>query len=359
MAHIHENKNDLERKIGQMLLVGFKGLKLQEDNPIVQDIRDRYLGGVILFDYDVAKQRPSCNIQSPEQVKDLIVSLQKLTPTPLFIAIDQEGGRVNRLKEKFGFPPTVSAQYLGQIDHVDLTRKYADLTVKTLAELGINLNFAPVLDLNIYPENPIIGKMERSFSTDPDVVIRHAKEWINSHHNHQVLCALKHFPGHGSSRSDTHLGFVDVTETWSSDELKPYFEIIRTGFCDLVMTAHIFNANLDPELPATLSQKIITGILREQLHYEGVVISDDMQMKAISSQYSLENAIQSAIEGGIDMLTFANNLSYQADMMIQAAETIKKLVMDGKISHKRIDQSYQRICRLKERLLFSGESPFY
>ncbi len=345
------NRGDLDKKIGQMLMIGFRGVELREENSIVQDIREGCLGGVLLFDYDVPTQRPVRNIQSPEQVKRLVTSLQEFAVIPLFVGIDQEGGHVNRLKEAYGFPATVSAQYLGQLDHVEITAKYADITAKTLANLGINLNFAPVVDLNTYPENPIVGKVERSFSADPEIVIRHAREWINCHHEHGVLCTLKHFPGHGSSRSDTHLGFVDVTETWVSEELQPYAGLIRTGFNDMVMSAHIFNADLDPGMPSTLSHKIITELLRKQLHYDGVVISDDMQMDAIASRYSLETAIQAAIEGGVDILTFGNNRNYQDDIMTQVTAIIKKLVLTGVISRERIEQSSQRICRLKEHFI--------
>ncbi|GAK55499.1 glycosyl hydrolase, family 3 [Candidatus Vecturithrix granuli] len=341
---------ELEHKIGQMLLIGFRGLELRDDNPIIEDIRTRHLGGVVLFDYDVCTQTPARNIHSPEQVQRLIASLQDIAVEPLFIGIDQEGGKVNRLKERYGFPPSVSAQYLGDLDLVEVTGKHAELTAKTLAELGMNLNFAPDVDLNIYPDNPIIGKVERSFSADPDVVIRHAREWIACHHAQGVLCALKHFPGHGSSRQDTHLGFVDVTDTWSANELRPYQDLLYSGFHDMVMTAHIFNARLDPEFPATLSYKMITGILREQLGYDGVVISDDMQMKAIAEQYPLETAIQSALEAGVDILTFGNNLNYNGNIMMQVVTIISQLVRQGTISEKRIDESHQRILRLKARL---------
>ncbi len=341
---------ELEQKIGQMLLIGFRGLELRMGNPIIEDIRTRHLGGVVLFDYDVCAQTPVRNIHSPEQVRRLVTSLQNLTSEPLFIGIDQEGGKVNRLKERYGFPPSVSAQYLGELDQLDTTGKHAELTAKTLAGLGINLNFAPAVDLNIYPDNPIIGKVERSFSADPDVVLRHARQWIACHHEQRVLCTLKHFPGHGSSRQDTHLGFVDVTDTWSADELRPYQELLRSGFDDMVMTAHIFNARLDPEFPATLSHKIITGILREQLDYDGVIISDDMQMKAIAEQYTFEKAIQSALEAGVDILTFGNNLNYNGNIMTHVVTTISQLVKQGTLSEKRIDESYQRIFRLKAEL---------
>lgn len=341
---------ELEQKIGQMLLIGFRGLELQDNNPIIEDVRARHLGGVVLFDYDVGTQTPVRNIHSPDQVQRLAASLQNLASEPLFIGIDQEGGKVNRLKERYGFPPSVSARHLGEINQLGVTRTYAELTAKTLAAMGINLNFAPAVDLNLYPENPIIGKVERSFSADPDVVIRHARQWIACHHEQRVLCTLKHFPGHGSSRQDTHLGFVDVTDTWSAEELRPYHELLRSGFSDMVMTAHIFNTRLDPEFPATLSPKIITGILREQFGYDGVIISDDMQMKAIASQYAFETAIQSALEAGVDILTFGNNLSYNGNIMTRVVAIISQLVRQGTLSEKRIDKSYQRILRLKARL---------
>lgn len=333
-----------------MLIVGFRGLELHDDNPIIQDIRERHIGGVILFDYDTSLQSPIRNIQSPEQVRRLTASLQEYASIPLFIAIDQEGGNVNRLQEHFGFPPTVSAAYLGRVNQVAVTRKHAVMTAATLAELGINLNFAPVVDLNLNPSNPIIGKFERSFSDDPEIVTAHALEWIKAHHQHNVFCALKHFPGHGSAQKDSHNGFVDVTEVWSSQELIPYSQIISTGQCDLVMTAHIFHAKLDPHLPATLSKSILTGILREKFQYDGLVVSDDMHMKALSSHYLLETAIQLALEAGVDLFTFGNNLIYEPDIVIRTIALIKKFVLNGLSSQDRIHQSYQRICRLKERL---------
>jgi beta-N-acetylhexosaminidase len=339
--------NDLDVKIGQMLMVGFRGFEVQDDHPIVQDIRERQIGGVILFDRDSSIQSSIRNIQSPEQVRRLVASLQKFASIPLFIAIDQEGGKVTRLKAHFGFPLTVSAQYLGRINQLEVTGKHAHVIATTLAELGINLNFAPVVDLNTNPHNPIIGKFERSFSDDPEIVTAHALEWIKAHHKQHVLCALKHFPGHGSARNDSHLGFVDVTEVWSSQELIPYSKIIRAGQCDLVMTAHIFHTKLDPHLPATLSKSIITGILRDQFQYDGLVVSDDLQMKAIRSDYSFETAIQAAIEAGVDLLVFGNNLVYEEEITARAIAVIKKLVLDEVISRTRIEQSYQRIHRLK------------
>ncbi len=345
--------SDLDERIGQMIMVGFRGLNLAPDNPIVADIKDRKIGGVILFDYDVPTKTPVRNIESPGQVRQLVRSLQDQARIPLFIAIDQEGGRVNRLKEKFGFPPTVSAQQLGTANDPKATERQAEQTATTLANLGINLNFAPVVDLNTNPENPVIGKLERSFSADAGLVTRHAQAWIEAHHRHDVLCVLKHFPGHGSSRADSHLGFVDVTETWTRAELEPYRQLAKAGQTDMVMTAHIFNAKLDPDVPATLSRPVITGILRGELGYQGVVVSDDMQMKAISAHYGLETAIQKALDGGVDILVFGNNSLFDPEIAQKAVTIIRQSVKDGKISPNRIEESYQRIMNLKKRKTLS------
>ncbi len=340
----------LNVKIGQMIMVGFRGLTVNDKSPVIADIKKRKIGGVILFDYDVPSQSPVRNIESPDQVRSLVSALQEASYIPLFIAIDQEGGKVNRLKERFGFPPTVSEGYLGRIDDPEVTKKYAERTAETLAALGINLNFAPVVDLNINPDNPVIGKIERSFSADTEVVIRHSMVTIDAFHTHGILSAIKHFPGHGSSTADSHKRFVDVTESWSPDELKPFEAIIQSGNCDMVMTAHIFNARLDPLWPATLSHRIIGGILRDDMRFNGVVASDDMQMNAIRSFYGLEIAIKMAIGAGCDILVFANNSTFDENIAGRAIDVIKKLVAEGEIKNKRIDESYSRIIRLKEKL---------
>lgn len=337
----------LDVQIGQMLNVGFRGLSMDENGHILRDLRDYHIGSVVLFDYDVPSQTPVRNVQSAGQVRELVSTLNKHAVKPLLITIDQEGGLVSRLKPRFGFPPTVSAQYLGNVDHADTTRHYASLTAQTLSDLGINANLAPVVDLNLNPDNPVIGSIERSFSADPFKVAEHGRIVIEAHHEQNVLTTLKHFPGHGSSREDSHLGMVDVTDEWSEEELIPYRELIDSGHVDMVMTAHIFNENLDNTYPATLSREIITGILRRELGFEGVVISDDMQMEAIRSHYGLENAIKLAILAGVDILCFANNSIYDPDIIPQVHSIIKEFVENGEIPEKRIQESYQRIMALK------------
>ncbi len=333
-----------------MLLVGFRGLAVDANHPIVQDIRRRNLGAVVLFDYDVPNRSPVRNIQSPQQLTGLVSSLQSFSATPVIVATDEEGGEIARLNPRDGFPATVSAQELGSKNDVTLTYRHASAIARMLRETGINLNLAPVVDLDVNPSNPIIGKLGRSFSADPQVVTRNALEFIRAHHDLGVLCTLKHFPGHGSSAQDSHLGFVDVTNTWSRAELEPFANVIAAGQADAVMTAHIFNAKLDPQYPATLSERIIGGVLRGQLKYSGVVISDDMQMGAISAHYGLETAVERAILAGVDILSFANNSVFEEDIVARVTDLIRRLVGEGRISEGRIDESYRRIRALKARI---------
>jgi beta-N-acetylhexosaminidase len=339
---------DLTAKIGQMLMVGFRGLAVDAQHPILQDIGERNLGSVVLFSYDVLTASHERNIASPAQVTELVAALQSFADTPLLVAIDQEGGVINRLHERYGFPPTFSHQELGELNDLAATRQRAEAMASTLAGLGINLNLAPVVDLNTNPANPIIAAYERSFGADPHRVAEQAQAFIEAHHAQGVLCTLKHFPGHGSSTADSHQGFVDVTQTWSRQELIPYRVLIEAGLADAVMTAHVFNAQLDPGYPATLSHPTITGILRGELGYEGVVISDDMQMEAIRAHYGFETAIQKTLEAGVDIIAIGNNLVYEEDIVTRTIGVITQLVENGATSVERIDASFQRIQRLKQ-----------
>lgn len=340
----------LDEKIGQMIKVGFRGFEAPPESPIADIIKNYHIGGVVLFDYDVPTDSARRNIQSPEQVQKLTDQLQSYADTPLLIAIDQEGGKVARLKEKFGFPASVSAEYLGTLNNPDSTRFYAQRTAVTLKKAGINTNLAPVVDLNTNPQNPVIGGIDRSFSADPKTVVRHATIYINELHKHGILTTLKHFPGHGSSKDDSHKGIADVTKTWEKKELTPYKMLIDSGKADIIMTAHIFNARLDSTYPATLSKPVITGILRDSLGFNGVVMSDDLQMGAIRKYYDLKETIKLSIQAGVDMLSFANNSVFDPQIAAKAHRIIKELIDDGTISEERINQSYDRIMKLKDQI---------
>jgi len=327
-----------------MLLVGFPGSTADAHSQVVVDIRDHGLGGVILYDFPAVTID---NIRSPAQLKALVATLRAAARIPLLVSTDEEGGEVARLGPDHGFPATVSAQWLGQRNDVAYTHARAHAMAATLHDMGINQNLAPVVDLNRNPNNPVIGKLMRSFSANPTIVTTQAIAFIEAHHQLGVHCALKHFPGHGSSTADSHVGVVDVTKTWSSVELEPFRRIIAAGQADAIMTAHIFNAHLDPTYPATLSKATITGILREQLGFSGVVISDDMQMGAIRKAYGFETAVLRAIDAGVDILTIGNNSPYVPGMVGSTVDMIEGFVTSGRLSAARIDASWQRIRRLK------------
>ena len=344
-----QRPDSLSVKIGQMLMIGFRGTSLDNAPEIAADITRRRIGGVVLFDYDVPTHSPSRNIVSPQQLASLTLELQKLANIPLFIAIDQEGGKVSRLKQARGFPSSVSAAYLGKLNNPDSTTTAAVQTAQTLKAMHISMNFGPVADLNSNPDNPVIGRLGRSFSPDPSIVISNLQLIIQAYHNNGIFATLKHFPGHGSSTTDTHRDFTDITASWSEQELEPYRALIASGYSDAIMTAHVFNAKLDTLYPATLSKQTLTGLLRDKLHFKGVIVSDDMQMKAIADRYGLETAVQLAIEAGVDLLLFGNNTSYDPAIASKAAEIIRSLLQKRIITPERIDQSYQRIMVLKNR----------
>lgn len=341
---------ELDLWIGQMLMVGFRGTELHEGDPFLGLVGDFHLGGVVLFDYDVPSQSPVRNIASSAQVIRLTAQLQSAARTPLLIAIDQEGGKVARLKEKHGFPATLSAGELGRRDEESLTRSSARATADLLVHLGINLNFAPVLDLAVNSDNPVIAALERSYGADSDRVLRHGRWTIEEFHQAGLLSAVKHFPGHGSSREDSHLGLPDVTREWNPTELEPFRRLIQEQLPDMVMMAHLYNANWDSRYPATLSRNVVSTMLRQELGFQGVIISDDMQMGAIVQNYTLEKGIERAVEVGIDILLFANNSSYDPEIASKAFNILRDLVDRGVISQERIQKSYLRISKLKLKL---------
>jgi beta-N-acetylhexosaminidase len=345
------DRNDL----AQMFVIGFDGTVIDGDHPVVRSIETGNQGGVILFDRDMTGSRQ--NIVSPDQLRRLTSTLQEYAKTPLLIATDQEGGRVCRLKEGDGFPASVSAGHIGTANNETDTGATVETMAVTLADHGINFNLAPVVDLDINQANPIISRYERSFGSETALVVRHARQFIEAHHRHGVACCLKHFPGHGSSAADSHLGFVDITDCWQEQEIEPYRELFQTGFGDAVMTAHVVHKKLDAGgLPATLSRVILTEMLRGKLGFTGVTVSDDLQMKAISNRWNFAEAVQMAVLAGVDLLVVGNNLVRQQDALVAGVSAIEKLIKEGRIDQSRILASLERIRHLKEKI--AGERPW-
>ncbi len=345
-----DERLSLEDAVGQMLVIGLPGERLNEETTAW--LAEISPGGVILFDYDLpsggAKPR---NISSPNQLRALIAELQAQVPIPYFVAIDAEGGIVNRLKPEYGFGIDLpSHQALGG-GSTDATLAAATGMAAQLRDLGINWNLAPVVDVNINPESPAIGALGRSFGHDPDSVSAHAAAFAQAHTDAGVIATLKHFPGHGSAAGDTHLGVTDVTDSYVRDlELAPYQALIEDGYEGTVMTAHIVNRELDAQgRPATLSAPIVTDLLRGELGFEGVVLSDDMQMGAIVEQYSIERAAVESIKAGVDVVLIANQLSDDPTDPIRVKRAILDAVAGGEIPESRIYESLERILALKHR----------
>ena len=338
----------LEDAVGQMLLVGFRGTELDAETGAL--LADLSPGGVILFDFDVPSggELPR-NVTGPRQLRALIASLQAQAVIPFFVAIDAEGGLVNRLGTEYGFRLIVpSHETLGSLP-VEATRVVAAALAAELSGLGVNWNLAPVVDVNVYPDSPAIGALGRSFSADPDVVAEHAAAFASAHIEAGVIPTLKHFPGHGSAVGDTHLGVTDVTDTYVQDvELAPYRQLLEQGYTGTVMTNHIVNRNLDGRaVPATLSRPVITGLLREELGYDGVVVSDDMQMGAIVEEFELEHAAVEAVKAGVDVILIAMQSSYDPAGIRRVKQAILQAVADGEIPETRIYGSAGRILQLK------------
>lgn len=339
---------NIQDQLGELFIVGFQGSEINEDSDFGQQLKYGRPGGVILFDRSLCHPEKGGNIQTPEQLKELNTRLRRVGPAELLICVDQEGGLVQRLNSRNGFTDTRSAEEMGSSGTLELTRSQALLTARMLHQCQINVNFAPVVDLNINRDNPIIGRVKRSFSSDPDLVTRCADVWIECHKTYNILSCLKHFPGHGSSADDSHLGFVDISDSWSDRELIPYRTLISRNHVDMVMVGHLFNNSIDPQFPATLSPATITGMLRDKLGYKGVVVTDDMQMKAITDRWKFGEALCQSLMSGIDMIVIGNNLDHRPGLLNEAINAVRKGVESGKLDEERIAAALTRIRRLKQ-----------
>ena len=336
----------LREKLGQMVMITVTGDSLEETGPsmdtLKSDLADRLVGGVVMFVW-------SGNLAHPAQIARFTGQLQALAHVPLLLAIDQEGGRVARLSAANGFAATSTAYDLGTVlDQESATRGTASTMAGWFVQTGLTMNLAPVVDVNVNPTSPAIGALKRSFSADASTVARHASWFIDEFHAQHILTALKHFPGHGSATADSHLGFTDITTTWSTAELDPYRTLIAAGKPDAIMTGHLFNSTIDSVYPATLSHATITGILRDQLGFGGVVVSDEMGMKAISSRYGLDEAMVLAVNAGVDILLYSTNRDSAGHSLARRiVDVLERHVQNGTIALSRIDASYARIMALK------------
>lgn len=333
---------------GQMIVVGFQGDDV--DNASVEALRAEIaagrLGGVMLL---------KTNVKSLDAVRIMNAAFRAASPElPPFITVDQEGGAVERLTKDVGFREIPNALSVAANNSAAEAEALYGTMAASLADLGFNLNFGPVADVNINPRNPVIAKFGRSFSADPAVVATYDAAFIKAHHAAGVLTAMKHFPGHGSSTGDSHEGFVDITQTWQALELDPYRALIAAGDVDMVMVGHLYHADYaDPgqQTPSSLSPQWITGVLREDLGFDGVVISDDLEMGAIRDHFTLEQTVTMAVNAGMDLLLFSNTSKYRPGLGQEILDILVAQAEADPAFATRIEQSYDRIVALKARIL--------
>jgi beta-N-acetylhexosaminidase len=325
-----------------MIVVGFRGTTIKPDAPIADALRAG-LGGVILFDRDGGTGKPPRNIKSPDQLAALTAEIRRLASGPVLVSIDQEGGRVARLGPQNGFRATRSQASIGRTDDPAVGRAAGSSMGRTMRTAGIDLDLAPVVDVDVDPRNPAIGALDRSFSADPAVVGAMAAAEIEGLHGEGIRAAIKHFPGLGSARANTDFDRVDVTGTWTRAELEPYQTLFGLGLPDVVMVGHILDRDLDPDRLASLSPAIVSGLLRQELGWRGPVMTDDLGAVAITATVSREEAIAQAIEAGDDLLLFANQAHYERGLAQEVIDTIVDLVVGGRIAESRLDASLARL----------------
>lgn len=333
---------DIDEMTGQMIMTGFVGntYKSKGFQAVLKQVKAGEITGVIFFEDNIKNKDEFLKMTSA-----LKNSKSKYKP---LIAIDMEGGYVQRMNENNGFKNFKSAKEVSKLTEKEAYEEYFDMA-KTLKEANINLNFAPCTDLAVNKES-IIDKKERSFSSDPKVVVKYAKQFINAHYDNKIITSIKHFPGHGSPKGDTHLGFVDSTDTYTDEELYPYLELTHLNPLQTVMVSHLFNKNIDNAYPASLSYNTIEKFLRVQTDFDGVVITDDLDMGAITKNYELNETVSLAINAGENILLFSNRTKPDENLVKKVNFIIKQGLIDGTILPENLLNSYNKIIKLKEGL---------
>ncbi|RYE56533.1 MAG: glycoside hydrolase family 3 protein, partial [Hyphomicrobiales bacterium] len=294
------------------------------------------------------------NVASLEAVKAMNEAFRAASPDlPPFITLDQEGGAVERLTTDVGFTEIPNAATIAaQNTPEEAEAIYAKMAAGIVKE-GFTVNFGPVADLNTNPDNQVIAKFGRAFGANPVTVTDYDRAFIEAHHQEGLATALKHFPGHGSSTADSHEGFVDISKTWDEAELEPYRALIGEGLVDMVMIGHLYHegyAEGDEQTPSSLSPRWIEGVLRTDLGFDGVVISDDLEMGAIRDHFTLEETVVEGVKAGMDILLFSNTGYQRPGLNKEVLDILLKEATSDPVFAERIKQSYERIVALKQRL---------
>lgn len=329
-----QEKPTLRKMIAQMIMVGFNGSDPKTAKEAVSEAKYQRFGGVMMLGKNISDKT---NLTA-------LTSAFKEAQEGIFIAIDEEGGRVTRFKDKEGFETFISAQKVAKTLDLAAAGELYGKMAQQLKDVGVNVNFAPVVDV-LNPKSTIIGSRGRAFSADMDEVSLYASEFMRASQSRGVIAAMKHFPGHGNVEADSHTAKV-VIENFDYGELKPYFDAVRKNEAKMIMVGHIYLMQRDAELPASLSPAIIDGLLRGELKFDGVVISDDMLMGGLKD-FTLQEKVINFINAGGDVMLFSD---YKIDGR-RTAELVTQLVVDAvgakQIPKERIEESYERIMKLK------------
>jgi len=324
-----------KERLGELFIMGFNGTELADDTSAF--ISQARIGGIILF---------TPNYENPAQVTTLINQVQECRggDLPLWITVDHEGGKVQRFKT--GFTRLPEADTIAKKDSPKLLFELSEMVAAELKAVGINVNFAPVADINSNPKNPVIGN--RAYGNDEDTVSKMVSAFVRGHLHQGVQPCVKHFPGHGDTTVDSHFALPKVTDSLDSlreREFKPFVKAFKSG-CRWVMTAHLMNSNLDPDFPATLSKKTLTALLRDEMRYTGLIISDDLEMKAIADHYGPEEAPRLAIEAGCDLLIYRSEAATR-----HAYACLLKALDEGRLNPERVLDSADLSMDLKREFL--------
>ena len=329
-----QEKPTLRKMIAQMIMVGFNGSDPKTAKEAVSEAKYQRFGGVMLLGKNISDKK---NLTA-------LTSAFKEAQEGIFIAIDEEGGRVTRFKDKEDFETFISAQKVAKTLDLGAAGELYGKMAQQLKDAGVNVNFAPVVDA-LNPKSTIIGSRGRAFSVDMDEVSLYASEFMKASQARGVIASMKHFPGHGNVEADSHTAKV-VIENFDYGELKPYFDAIRKNEAKMIMVGHIYLMQRDAELPASLSPAVIDGLLRGELKFDGVVISDDMLMGGLKD-FTLQEKVINFINTGGDVMLFSD---YKIDGR-RTAELVTQLVVDAvgakQIPKERIEESYERIMKLK------------
>lgn len=336
------NAADRNQMIGEMLMMGFQGNSANGASAkrLARQIKKGQVGSVVFLGY---------NFKSKSSVKGLTKLFKSAAGNnKIFIALDMEGGSVQRLGRKLGYPSIPSARSIAKSQ----SPAKAKATYKKLASIsrsaGFNMNLGPVVDLLVNPSNPVIAKWRRAYSADPKIVTSYARAFVHAHNELGIITVLKHFPGHGSSVSDSHEGFVNISKTWKKKELDPFNELIKSGDAPAIMPGHLIHKTIASDgVPVSISKPAISGLLRKKLNYNGLVISDDLQMGAIAKNYSYKNTLIRAVNAGVDILMISNSRKPDANLPAKTIALIAKAIDDGKIVPGKVEAAYKRILRAK------------